>query len=225
MTSLAHKLGLSKELVFSDVFSIDDPDLLNFVPRPSLAILLVFPVSKTYEDSRVKEDANLADYEGSGPDEPVMWFKQTIGNACGLIGLLHTMANGLAGQKYVTPGSDLDNLLKAATPLKAGDRAELLYQSKELEAAHGESAREGDSSAPEDNNVDLHFVCFVKGKDGQLYEMDGRRKGPLARSELSEDEDMLSERALASGVRKMIERESQGGDARFSLISLGKSLD
>lgn len=225
MTSLAHKLGLSQELVFSDVFSIDDPDLLNFVPRPSLAILLVFPVSKIYEESRLKEDAELTDYAGSGPDEPVMWFKQTIGNACGLIGLLHAMANGLAGQQYVTPGSNLDKLLNAATPLKAGDRADLLYESKDLEVAHGESAQKGDSQAPEDNNVDLHFVCFVKGKDGKLYEMDGRRKGPLVRADLSEDEDMLSDKALASGVRKMIEREAQGGDARFSLISLGRSFD
>jgi ubiquitin carboxyl-terminal hydrolase L3 len=93
MSSLVHKLGLSKALSFHDVFSIDDPDLLAFVPRPASALLLVFPVSRSYEVFRVQEDANRAPYEGKGA-EPVIWYKQTIRNACGLIGLLHAVSNG-----------------------------------------------------------------------------------------------------------------------------------
>jgi ubiquitin carboxyl-terminal hydrolase L3 len=94
MSSLVHKLGLSKALSFHDVFSIDDPDLLAFVPRPASALLLVFPVSKPYELFRVQEDTKRAEYEGKGPDQPVLWYKQTIRNACGLIGLLHAVSNG-----------------------------------------------------------------------------------------------------------------------------------
>ena len=96
MSSLVHKLGLSQTIAFHDVFSIDDPDLLAFVPRPAYALLLVFPVSPTYEKSRMKEDADIAEYEGAGSGEEVMWFKQTIRNACGLIGLLHGVSNGQA---------------------------------------------------------------------------------------------------------------------------------
>jgi ubiquitin carboxyl-terminal hydrolase L3 len=96
MNSLVHKLGLSKNLGFQDVFSIDDPDLLAFVPRPAYALLLIFPVSETYEKFRRTEDAPIADYDGAGPQEPVVWYKQTIGNACGLIGLLHGVSNGVA---------------------------------------------------------------------------------------------------------------------------------
>lgn len=94
MTSLLHELGLSQQVSFHDVYSIDDPDLLAFVPRPVYALLLVFPVSNTYEQFRVDEDQYKQDYEGSGADEEVMWYKQTIGNACGLIGLLHAASNG-----------------------------------------------------------------------------------------------------------------------------------
>lgn len=96
MNSLVHKLGLSQKLGFQDVWSIDDPDLLAFVPRPAHALLLIFPVSETYEQHRLVEDEERDEYEGSGNSEPVVWYKQTIGNACGLIGLLHGVSNGVA---------------------------------------------------------------------------------------------------------------------------------
>ncbi|KAL2817388.1 hypothetical protein BJX63DRAFT_385968 [Aspergillus granulosus] len=223
MSHLVHQLGLSPALGFTDVYSIDDADLLAFVPRPSQALLLVFPVSKTYEASRIAEDSSLPEYTGSGPAEPAMWFKQTIRNACGLIGLLHAVSNGEA-RKHVIPGSDLENLLKDAEPLPPIERADLLYESKALESAHADAAKLGDTKAPgAEDNVDLHFVAFVKGSDGRLWELDGRRKGPLERGVLGEEEDALSERALELGVRRFLKVESEGGnpDLRFSLVSLG----
>lgn len=96
MTSLIHKLGLSEALSFHDVYSLDDPGLLAFIPRPVSALLLVFPTSKGYEAARLAEDGPLPVYDGSGPDEEVLWFRQTIGNACGMMGLLHLAANGNA---------------------------------------------------------------------------------------------------------------------------------
>jgi len=57
--------------------------------------------------------------------------------------------------------------------------------------------------------------------------MDGRRKGPLDRGQLSTDEDVLSQRALDLGVRSFLKREESagGGELRFSLIALAQSLD
>ncbi|TPR08482.1 Arylsulfotransferase (ASST) family protein [Aspergillus niger] len=128
-----------------------------------------------------------------------MWFKQTIRNACGLIGLLHAVSNGTP-RKHITPGSDLDNLLKEAEGLGPIQRADLLYESKALESAHADAAKLGDTDAPAaEDSVDLHFVAFVKGEDGTLWELDGRRKGPLVRGVLEEGEDALSERALQLG--------------------------
>ena len=48
MTSLLHKLGLSPALQIHDVYSITEPELLAFIRRPALALLLVFPVSAAY---------------------------------------------------------------------------------------------------------------------------------------------------------------------------------
>lgn len=227
MSHLVHQLGLPASLGFTDVFSIDEPDLLAFVPRPSHALLLVFPVSKTYEDSRTAEDAKLQEYTGSGPNEPVTWFKQTIRNACGLIGLLHAVSNG-EPRRHIMPGSDLEGLLREAENLAPAQRADLLYESKALESAHADAAKRGDTAAPEaEDSVDLHFVAFVKGTDGTLWELDGRRKGPLARGKLGDDEDALSETALELGVRRFLKTEAAGGnpDLRFSLVSLGAVFD
>lgn len=227
MSSLLHKLGLSPALGFHDVFSIDDPDLLAFVPRPAYALLLVFPVSDTYEKFRHEEDASKPDYEGSGEGEEVVWYKQTIGNACGLIGLLHGVSNGPARQQ-VQGGSELDKLIKKAVPLKPTQRAGLLEETEALETAHQEAAGLGDTAAPSaEDSVDLHYVCFVKGENGHLWEMDGRRKGPLDRGELKGEEDVLSEAALDNGVRAFLKREEAagGGELRFSLIVLAEALE
>lgn len=227
MSALVHNLGLSKQLSFHDVFSIDDPDLLAFVPRPAYALLLIFPVSDTYEKFRHQEDADKAEYEGSGQDEETIWYKQTIGNACGLIGLLHGVSNGKA-RSFVQEGSDLEKLLKDAIPLKPNARADLLYESQALESAHQAAAAGGDTTAPSaDDSIDLHYVCFVKSEANHLCEMDGRRKGPLDRGTLDADEDVLSEHALQLGVRSFLKREEEagGGELRFSLIVLAESLD
>lgn len=227
MTSLVRELGLSASLQWHDVFSLTEPSLLEFLPRPAVALLLVFPVTETYEKFRREEDAPKEEYTGSGPGEEVIWFKQTIRNACGLMGLLHSIMNGPA-REQITPGSNLDKLLQAAIPLKPAERAELLYQSKSLENAHASAAAQGDSTAPEaEAAVDLHFVAFVKAQNGDLWELDGRRKGPLKRGTLGPDDDVLSEKGQDLGVQAFLKREEEagGGELRFSVVMLGPSMD
>jgi hypothetical protein len=105
MTKLIHKLGISDGLEIHDVLSLTEPELLAFIPRPALALLLVFPVSATYESARLAEDATSEEYAGKGEGEPVVWFKQTIRNACGLMGLLHATMNGPARDFIRRPSS------------------------------------------------------------------------------------------------------------------------
>jgi ubiquitin carboxyl-terminal hydrolase L3 len=95
-TELVHKLGVSEALEFYDVFSIDEPELLAFIPRPTLALVLVFPTTKAYEKRCAEEEAKAGPYDGHGEDEPVIFYKQTIHNACGLYAMLHAVSNGQA---------------------------------------------------------------------------------------------------------------------------------
>ena len=227
MTSLTHQLGLSPSLSFHDVYSLTEPSLLAFLPRPAYALLLVFPVTSTYEKFRHEEDTSKPEYDGSGPGEPVVWFKQTIRNACGLIGLLHSVCNG-AAREQITEASDLDQLLKTAIPLQPEERAELLYKSDALETAHQDAAKKGDTSAPDaEVKVDLHFVAFVKDREGALWELDGRRKGPLKRGQLGPEDDVLSDKGQEMGVQAFLKREEEagGGELRFSVVMLGPSFE
>lgn len=93
-TELIHKLGLSKSLEFQDVLSLDDPDLLAFLPRPAYALILVFPTTELYEKRVHDEDSLLEMIDGDLPDGDVLFFKQTINNACGLYAILHAVCNG-----------------------------------------------------------------------------------------------------------------------------------
>ena len=217
-----HRLGVSPQLTFHEVYSLDEPSLLACVPRPAYALLFISP-GAAYHKLLDNELSSMPVYDGSGEAEPVMWFKQTIGNACGLIGLLHAVSNGVAKQ-HIKPGSNLEALLAQAVPLKPEARAELLYQSSLLEAAHGTAAQEGDTEAPSSESaVNLHFVCFVKDDDGNLWELDGGRNGPVKRGVLGPDEDVLGEEALKMGVRRFLDQAEAVGDSRFSLIALAHS--
>ncbi|KAF2874098.1 hypothetical protein BDV95DRAFT_487429 [Massariosphaeria phaeospora] len=230
MNHLARTLGLSPALAFHDVYSLTDPDLLALIPRPVHALLVIMPLTPTWHAARTAEDQDRPQYEGSGDGEPVIWFKQTIGNACGSIGLVHCLLNGTAAQ-YVTPGSTLDQIRTDALPKKMGDRAKVLEESAEFERAHEEAAMLGDTPAPTlagHEHMGQHFVAFVKGKDGHLYELEGAggRKGPLDRGALKEDEDVLSPAALEMGLGGLMKIEAEaGGDLRFSATALAESFD
>jgi len=224
MGHLAQELGVSSELGFYDVYSIDDLDLLAYIPRPVCALLAIVPPD-TYSKVRHKEP-NAAAYEGSGDQEPVIWFRQTIRHACGLIGLLHSVSNGGAKQ-YIQAESTLDKLLKEAVPLKPTQRANLLYESQALVAAHRSAAQMGDTDAPPvEDEASQHFISFVKADDGHLWELEGGWKGPLDRGQLGPDEDVLSEKALGLGIRAFLkEAQVEGGDLRFSLVALAPKND
>lgn len=224
MNQLATKLGLSPELQFYDVYTLDELDLLAHIPRPVLGLLVIIPLTPAWDRDRQAEDADKSDYTGSGPEEPVIWFKQTIGNACGSIGLLHCAINGPAAD-FIQPGSDLANIRHRAVPLAMDDRAQMLYDNVPFEIAHKSVEEAGDTSAivSAAEHIGQHFVAYVKA-DGKLWELEGSRKGPLERGDLAEDEDVLSPRALELGIKRImrVERDAGGGDLRFSCIALAR---
>jgi len=228
MNHLARSLGLSSKLSFYDIYSLTDPDLLAFIPRPVYALLVIIPLTPTWHAARQAEDKDKPEYAGKGEKEPVCWFKQTIGNACGSIGLVHCCLNSEAAE-YIQPGSLLDNIRKDALEKPIWERAKVLYDSDEFEKAHTKAAQLGDTATPtpkSDEHTGQHFVAFVKAKDGHMWELEGSRMGPLDRGELDADEDVLSEKALERGLGRLMRIEAEkGGDLRFSAIALAKSLD
>ncbi|KAF2827946.1 cysteine proteinase [Ophiobolus disseminans] len=228
MDHLARSLGLDNTLAFYDIYSLTDADLLAFIPRPVYALLVIIPLTPTWRESRQSEDKDKGEYQGKGEDDPVIWFKQTIGNACGSIGLVHCLLNSEASE-HIQPDSILDRIRKDALPKSMFDRAKVLEDSDEFEKAHLEAAQLGDTATPTPEakvHMGQHFVAFVKAKDGHLWELEGDRKGPLDRGVLKDDEDVLSPAALEKGLGRLMRIETENrGDLRFSAIALAKSLD
>ena len=213
MTGLAHKLGLSTDLEFHDVYSLTDPDLLAILPRPAYALLFIYPCTPE-SDKWFKEDYDKSpEYNDSG-DNPVLYYRQRM------IGLLHCITNST--RAFIKPGSDLDKLVKAVTPLEPEARARFLHDSELLDAAHDAAAHSGDTEAPPRGECpDQAFIAFTKGTDGHLYELEGRCKGPIDRGLLPPDADVLSEEAIRAGPMPFIERQKAWGDnVMFSCIVL-----
>ncbi|KAK5071284.1 ubiquitinyl hydrolase 1 [Lithohypha guttulata] len=219
MTKLAHQLGLSTEFAFHDIYSLTEPELLAFVPRPAHGLLFVYPETPEGEKYFQQQYAQEPDYNETG-GEPVLFYRQTITHACGLIGLLHCITNST--RSAILPGSDLENLVQQAITLRPEARAQLLHDSDVLDAAHDVAAHTGDTEAPPRGQCPPQaFIAFVKGADGHLYELEGRRKGPVDLGLLPEDADVLSEDALARGPLAFVRREEAlGGNLMFSCTVL-----
>ncbi|CAD6446407.1 14c0071e-ab85-484f-827a-7d7e717d65aa [Sclerotinia trifoliorum] len=226
MNKLAVKLGLSPALKFYDVYSLVESELLGDIPRPVYALLFIIPLTSAWETIRLAKDTAREPYEKCGADEPIIWFKQIISGACGAVGLLHCLLNGPA-QEYILPDTTLSQLYEKSIPLNPGARAELLYNNEALEEAHQSCAELGDTKPPPlgKDNLGLHFVAFVKGDDGWLWELDGNRVGPVRRGPLEEDEDLLSEHILKRCIGGLVEMDgAQSVSLPIHSLDRGRSL-
>lgn len=177
MNQFVQGLGLPGGASFHDVYGFDD-DLLAMVPTPVLAVLFLFPITDEFEAARKSEDQRITE-DRQKVNEDVYFMEQTVGNACGTIGLLHAIGNSLTHLK-LEEGSYFDRFFQATAKMSPHDRAQYLERDREIEGAHAVAASAGDTEPPDlSTSVDLHFVCYVS-VDGVLYELDGRRKRPLA---------------------------------------------
>ncbi|CAO1636219.1 unnamed protein product [Parajaminaea phylloscopi] len=224
-TKWASVLGLdSSKWTYHDVFGLD-PSLLAMVPQPVQAVLLLFPVSKGYEQRRLEEDKGVEIAERGAEEGEMIWWKQTIGNACGTMGLLHSLANASAVRSSLPADSPLASLISKSAPLDPIARAKLLTESPELESAHTAASTGGQTEAPGNDDLsDFHFTCFVRDPaDGQLVELDGRRKGPVRRGITLEKQD-----DLLSGACQWIQDNYMAMDpnaVQFNIIALAPAQD
>lgn len=85
LTALISRFGFDETFGFHDVYSLDDEDLLAFVPRPAIALVLVFPITEHYETQRRAATNGHTMMLPKDNDGNIIWFKQTIGNACGMV--------------------------------------------------------------------------------------------------------------------------------------------
>ncbi|KAJ2502878.1 ubiquitinyl hydrolase 1 [Coemansia sp. RSA 1972] len=205
MTKMIHRLGVDKAVAFSDVLGLDD-ELLAMTPQPVHALVFLFPVTDSFQAARIREASS------STPSPNVWYSKQTIGNACGTMAILHALANV---QDRVSIGGDLKAYFDKTKDMAPLDRSLVLEQNEAVAQAHGASAQEGQTAAPAaDAKVDLHYAAFVS-VDGHIYELDGGIPGPIDHGPSS---DFLKDAAKI--IQKRI---SALGDTKqlLSVLALG----
>ncbi|KAL6844148.1 hypothetical protein ACP4OV_025821 [Aristida adscensionis] len=189
---LLWSLGVPEdEAEFHDVYGLD-ADALEVVPQPVLAVILCFP------DPPPQDATNSSEQEDLSAGDKVYFIQQieSLGNACGTIGLLHAVGN-VSSQISLVENSYLDIFFKSTASMDAYERAVFLEKDDAMARAHSLAASAGVTEVPVPlpmrtgthsgkhqtkyfvcDDVEEHYVCFV-AVNGTLYELDGMKHEPI----------------------------------------------
>ncbi|KAG7093862.1 hypothetical protein E1B28_007500 [Marasmius oreades] len=199
LNSWANNAGLEpKAFQFNDVYGFDE-ELLAMVPKPVKAVLLLFPISEPLEMKRKEEDEKIHESTVGGHRKDIVWIKQT-------------------SKVSLKPGSPLDQFVQVCRDKSPADRAQLLETTPLFANIHAVAAGTGQSAVPTNLDTDLHFTCFVasSGEAGtRIWELDGRRKGPVDRG--------LVNAEFLKDVANMIKETyvAQSSSIQFGMVALG----
>lgn len=206
MTKFLVNLGVSPEWSVVDVLGFD-PELLAFVPQPVAALILLYPVSTCSSSDEGRESET----------DSVYFIKQTIHNACGTIALIHAVSNN-RDKLQLSDGSLLKNFLDTTESLSPAEKGKALEASEDVCTSHATCAQEGQTAPPALNDeLDYHFIALVE-RGGRLYELDGRKKGPIDHGPTT-PENLLNDAAAV--CREFIARNP--GCLNFTSVALVKA--
>ena len=132
MNKYIEGLGVDvSKMQFNEVLSLEEW-ALDMVPQPVHAVVMLYPIKPVQEEFAQQQDARIAS-DGQVVSEKVKYIKQTIGNACGTIGILHALSNcdqsllGLRGSCYI------EKFLRETNGKGPDEIAEYLNEDDELE--------------------------------------------------------------------------------------------
>jgi len=217
LNKFIHKLGVPSDWELVDVYGLDQ-ELLAFLPSPVVAMILLFPISDKYETYRKQEEEELRK-NGQEVSPKVYFMKQTIGNACGTVALLHSILNNKDHIPFDGSNGHLQKFLESTSDMKPDEIAKFMETDENICSVHEETALEGQTEAPSNQErTNLHFVSLVH-RDGSLYELDGRKPFPINHGP-SSDETFLHDAAAVCS--KFIARDPD--ELHFSMLALAKSF-
>lgn len=134
MNKYAAALGFPTAMFhFVDILSTDDW-ALDMIPRPVAAVVFLYPIKDSTETFR-KEEAERIAKDGQTVSSKLYFTKQTVGNACGTIGLLHAVANiseATGGSVPLAEGQFWSNFLAKTAKMSPDERAKELEEDTEV---------------------------------------------------------------------------------------------
>ncbi|KAA0155167.1 hypothetical protein FNF29_01918 [Cafeteria roenbergensis] len=221
MNKYAESLGFPTAMYqFHEIFSTEDW-ALEMIPAPVIAVVFLYPIKDSTEAHRAAEKERIAK-DGQEVSDKLYYTKQTIGNACGTIGLLHAIANVsdlTGGDVPLAPGKWWHSFVSKTKDMSADDKAAALEADEELEEEHKKTATDESAAVLETEDVYTHFIAFVQ-KDGCLYELDGRKDSPINHGASSKDSVLKDSMKV---MREFMARDE--GEIRFTMLALAPAAE
>ncbi|KAI5635740.1 ubiquitin carboxyl-terminal hydrolase, family 1 domain-containing protein [Phthorimaea operculella] len=214
LNKFLQKLGVPSDWAIVDVMGLD-AEMLSWVPRPVLAVLLLFPLSENYKEHKQKEEDEILS-KGQSLSNDIFYMKQNLSNSCGTVALVHSVANN--SDKIELQDGVMKKFLEEAKGLDAAARGILMEKNEGIINAHKELAQEGQTNTPgAQDEVNHHFIAFVH-KDGVLYELDGRKAFPVNHGATCAD-SLLEDAAKV--CKEFMARDPT--EVRFTVMALAKA--
>ncbi|KAJ8297905.1 hypothetical protein KUTeg_024436 [Tegillarca granosa] len=139
-----YNLGVpSSQWEFVDVYGLEE-ELLGMVPRPVVAVMLLYPITEKSEASAIGDIQK---------DCGLYYCKQTIGNACGTVAIVHALANNRDRITF-EDNKHFNKFIEDTCGMSAEERAAYLENDKAMGLAHEDSAQEGQTQAPSRDEKD-----------------------------------------------------------------------
>merc|ERR1712232_218201 len=228
LTGFCRKVGMPTDWSFVDVLGLD-AELVEMVPKPSLACVLLFPCTRAIYAGR-RQEANALRQGGndgragrpSGADMQDLFFLEQVpefGNACGTIAAMHVMMNAFDRLPDGVASADFRQKYRQASPAERG--AALVSNPAFQEASdasaqdevHTQTVCPGRDAEP----LDHHFVGFVRSKTGRLIELDGTKPSPIDHGPCASHDNLVAQVAGVVQERFVALSPEEHG---FSLVAL-----
>jgi ubiquitin carboxyl-terminal hydrolase L3 len=222
LTEYATSLGLEPGYAFQDVLAFEDW-AIEMVPGPVKAAVFLYPVKLEMQDAAVSsEEQSDSRCHLSATEVQVngtFFTKQTVGNACGTIALLHALGNNL---DICNEASYMQRFVHKTQMMNPEERGKFLEEDTEISTLHRsvETAGQSKPADEEDPESDLHFVAFVE-KDAKIFQLDGRKDAAVFCGQL-QDGNFL--RTLAEYLNETFVKKNRD-EILFSLLALAPLPD
>jgi ubiquitin carboxyl-terminal hydrolase L3 len=183
------------------------------IPQPVAAVLMLYPLTEK-QNSAVEDDVIATE----DMQDKVWFIKQRIGNACGTIGLLHALLNVPAPIRIFGQDSWLSTFADdTPIPLSPIAKADRLEGDSNIAKLHDDAtSSEANSTSRGDleDKLITHFISLVC-VDGMLYELDGRKEGPICHGPTSQTA-LLKDACQV--LKKFMARDPE--EMRFTITAL-----
>ena len=219
LNSYIQKLGFDTSLFeFVDVYSTEEW-ALSMIPQPVVAVIMLYPLTEVQENHRKAQKI-----DPTNGDHTIWFIKQRIGNACGTIGLLHSLLNIPESLRVasIAPNSWLSKFYNDCPPhLSPDQKAEQLEVDDIIETLHDSAtsdSRNQTARGDPDDDIITHFVALIN-IDGGLYELDGRKEGPVYHGKTSEASLLVDS---CNVVEIFMQRDPD--EMRFTIMALAPKI-